>query len=128
MKRIFLVLFVGLLVSSLCFAQETPKQDNQNTPKLATTVIITGKVESISLGDSQKSQNPEIVVVDDKGEKVNFEIKAGTGIYTKVSNANYGIEATLIPLAKVMVGDKVTVEYLTTQTGIRRVVSMTVIK
>ena len=128
MKRILLVLFAGSLVSSLCFAQETPKPDNQNTPKVATTETVTGKVESVSLGDPQQNTKPEIVVVDDNGKKVNLEIKSGTGIYVKVSTASYGTDAKLIPLAKVMVGDKVTVEYLTTQTGTHRVLYITVVK
>lgn len=128
MKRILLVLFAGSLVSSLCFAQETPRPDNQSTPRVATSETVTGRVESVTLGDPQQNRKPEIVVIDDKGKKVNLEIKSGASIYTTVSTDIYGRDAKLIPLAKVLVGDKVTVEYLTTKTGAHRVLSVTVFK
>lgn len=127
MKIILFILFAGSLVTSLSSAQYAPEPD-QSAPKIATTETVTGTVESISLGDPANNIKPEIVIVDEKGQKVNLEIKTNTAIYTKICTGLRSDDGGIICLANVMVGDKVSAEYMTTKSDANKVLSMTVFK
>jgi hypothetical protein len=109
MKKIFVALFAVAFVSSLCFAQQPPAPVSQTAKTPVETKTFTGKVDSVSIGDIKKGSKSEIVVIDDKGQKMNFRVKSGIPITTK--------DGTTLTLSSITKGSKVAVEYTTGKMG-----------
>jgi len=77
----------------------------QTAPKPVETKTFTGKVESISLADSTKGIKSEIVVVDEKGQKLTFTVRTTATIADK--------DGKSITLGKIAKDNKVVIEYTT---------------
>ena len=82
MRKIIFSIFASLFVSSLCFAQEAQAPVSQ-APDTKSTVVqtapapvinktLTGKVDSITIGDATKATQSELAVVTDDGMKLSF--------------------------------------------------------
>lgn len=87
MKKVLLAVCAFLFVSSLCFAQASSTQPAQTSQATDETKSVTGKVESISLGDTAKKTKSQIVVVDDKGQKMTFAVNNNIATYDKNGKA-----------------------------------------
>jgi len=119
MKKIIFSLFAFLFVSSLCFAQQAQVPVSQapvSQPTVSQTAqapvenkALTGKVDSVTIGDATKGIKSEIVVVDDKGQKLSFVVKSGTPITDK--------DAKTVALSDIKKDNKVTVAYTTSEMG-----------
>ncbi len=109
MKKITFSLFAFLFVTSLCFAQQASAPVSQTAQIPVETKTFTGKVDSVSIGDAAKGINSEIVVVDDKGQKLSFRVKSGIPITAKDGKA--------LTLSNIMKDNKVTIEYTTSKMG-----------
>lgn len=121
MKSIFSLAVIILLASSACFAQQPPSATLQTNPKVAVeTKTLTGKVESVTLADAIKGIKPEIVVVDDSGNKTTFLVKTTTSI----SDAEW----KTISLDGIKKDDLVKVKYVTTKQGVNEATSITLRK
>lgn len=137
MKKTFFTLIAATFISSLCFAQQesTSVKESQKPAESATasvavtpvpapapalTKIITGKVDTVSIGDVSKGIKPEIVVVGEDGQKLSLVVKPGTPIIAK--------DAKTITLKEIKKDDKVTVEYVTKQSGAHRAESIKLVE
>ncbi len=70
MKKLIFFAAVISFVSSVCFAQQSPvavKQEGQSKAEIKT---MAGKIESVTIADSAKRTNTELVVVDENGNKI----------------------------------------------------------
>jgi hypothetical protein len=115
MKKILLVLFTFVFVSSFCFAEEASTTVKKTGSKPATIQTFTGKVESLVIGsDPMIGNRSEIVLVDGKGQKMTFAVRSGIGVYSASSER-------LLTLNDIKVKDTVVVEYLTDRDGINKV-------
>jgi nitrous oxide reductase accessory protein NosL len=117
MKKILFAILAVSFVSSLCFAQQAKAPVAQSAP--VETKTFTGKVESVTIGDLTKGVKPEIVVVDESGQKLNFSIKS----YTTFT-APDGKALTLNELKN---DNKVTITYTTNQAGMHKAESVKVL-
>jgi len=86
----------------------------------AITKTLTGKVDSVTIGDATKGIKSELVVVDDNGQAVGFVVKKGTPISDK-----YGKTVTLSDVQK---NRKVTVEYTTKTSGTNKAQSIKLVE
>jgi len=137
MKKTLFTLIAATFISSLCFAQQesTSVKESQNpagsvttavttttalAPAAAATKIITGKVDAVSIGDVSKGIKSEIVVVSEDGQKLSLVVKSGTPIVSK--------DAKTITLKEIKKDDKVTVEYITKQSGVHRAESIKLVE
>jgi hypothetical protein len=105
MKKIFLALCAFLAVNSLCFSQPYSGQ--------YPTQVITGKVLSIKVGDAIKGTWSELVVADDRGQRLTIKIKStipGIPVTDKDGND--------IELSAIKKDSKVTVGYVATNAGL----------
>ncbi|MCX5707098.1 MAG: hypothetical protein NTW13_05550 [Candidatus Omnitrophica bacterium] len=121
MKKILLAILAVTFISSLCFAagQSTaPVTKAVSNPSVVNT--FRGNVESVTLGDSTKKVRSEITVVGDKGQKLSFAVRPKVEISGKDGKAT--------TLGKVAKGDKVVVEYTTTQKGTRKANSIKLVE
>lgn len=109
MKKILFTLVAVAFVSSLCFAQQASAPVSKPTEKPVEIKTFTGKVDSVSIGDVVKKTMSEIVVVDEKGQKLSFVVKQNTAIFAKD-----GKELTLVEIKK---DNKVSIEYTTNAVG-----------
>ena len=119
MKKIFLILFAVTFVSSLCFAQQASAPVSQTAPTPVVSRTITGKVDSVSLGDAAKGIASGITVIDEKGQKLSFRVKSDTPITAK--------DGKTLTLSGIMKDNKVAVEYTTTR-GIHRAQSIKLVE
>ncbi len=122
MKKMFLVLVSVMFIGSLCFAAEAQKAPYAKpVQKQAEAKTITGKVESIVFSNPAKKTRGAIVVVDDKGQKINLIVRTGADILDKNGKAS--------SLAKMTKDSKVTVAYaVDPKTGNNKVKSIRVIE
>jgi hypothetical protein len=125
MRKIIFSLFTFLSVTSLCFAQQaqTPVSKpmvSQVANALVENKIITGKVDSVTIGDVIKGTKSELMVVAENGQKLSFVVKSGTPITDKE-----GKTVTLIDINK---DSKVTVEYVTNQMGTHKAQSIKLVE
>jgi len=138
MKKILFTLTAVSFISSLCFAQQesTSAKEPQKPAGAVTaavtaaaalppaaavsTKIITGKVDAVSIGDVSKGIKPEIVVIGKDGQKVSLAVKFGALIVAK--------DAKIITLKEIKKDDKVSVEYITKQSGAHRAESIKLIE
>lgn len=104
MKKILFALVAVAFVATLCFAQTIE------------TKTFSGKVEAVSFGGGGKGAKPAIVVVDDKGQKLDFVAKSSAAITGKNGKA--------IDMTDIKKGDKVNVEYITGSDGVNRAKSI----
>jgi len=119
MKKMILALFAAAFVSSLCFAQQASAPVSQTAPAPPVTYTITGKVDSVSIGDATQGIASGITVIDEKGQKLSFVIKSGTSITAKDGKA--------LTLSAIMKDNKVAVDYKTTR-GIHRAQSIKLVE
>ena len=95
---------------SLCFAaQQSTSTVTKAVQKPVIVKNVTGKTESITLGDPLKKTVSQILVVDDKGKKLRFLVGTKANVSDKDGKAT--------TLGKLANGDKVTVEYTTGKSG-----------
>ena len=120
MKKILFTLLAITFVSSLCFAGQKVVSPVKTTSTSAEVKTFTGNVESIALGDAAKKTKSEIVLTEEKGQKLSLVVKAGTVILDKDGKAT--------TLSKIAKGDKVTAEYTTGKTGTNKAKSIKVVK
>ncbi|MDP3042344.1 MAG: hypothetical protein Q8N62_06460 [Candidatus Omnitrophota bacterium] len=151
MKKVLLVLFAVAFVTSMCFAEEASVLDSEhnstdsaqassnvaapaqvpsttvastqlpaNTTSTASagTAIFTGKVDFVSSGSGISGVNPQITVKDDKGQGTIFMVASDATIIDKDGNST-----TLTWIGK---DDKVNIEYITNQDGIKTAKSIKV--
>lgn len=89
-------------------------------PKSIEIKSIAGKVESVSLADAEKGTRPEMLIIDDKGEKIAFLTIATTTIYDAAWKR--------ITLDKIKSGDRVNVKYMTTNEGLYEARTINIMK
>ena len=116
MKKLTFLLLVLLSVSSLCFAQQAPVPASQATQAPAVIKTLTGKVDSITIGDAAKGIKSELVVMAEAGQKLDFVVKSGTPITDK--------DAKMIALSDIKKDNKVVVEYTTKASGTNKAQSI----
>jgi hypothetical protein len=100
MKKIFIIAFALILTASFSFAQfpgETFKQ-------------VTGKVKTLTIGDTSKGTKSQIVVVDDKSAEMTLSIDPEATFYDA--------EFYTISLDKVKVNDRVNIRYDKSKEGV----------
>jgi len=125
MRKTIFLLFSFLFVTSLCFAQQAQTRVSQSAVSQAAsapvaTKILTAKVDLVTIGDTAKGTQSELMVVTDDGQKLSFAVKNGTPITGK--------NAKTITLSDVKKEDKVVVEYVTKATGTKKAVSIKLIE
>lgn len=120
MKKILLAVFVLTFVSSLCFAQQPTVSTTKTVPAPVVVKTLTGKVDSVTIGDTTKGTKSELAVVAESGQKLIFVVKSGTPITDKDAKA-----ATLSDIKK---DSKVTVEYTTKASGTNKAQSIKLVK
>jgi len=103
MKNTFFTLVAILALNTICSAQ----QSSDPTVVLKT---CKGKIESISVPNSKNGTPAEIMVIDDKGQRIRFVVKLGTAISDEDDKAS--------SLDKIGKEDNVVIEYRTTKEGI----------
>jgi hypothetical protein len=115
MKKIIFSLLAFLFVSSLCFAQPVAQPTAPAGYPIAKPVeikTVTGQVDSVVIADPAKKTMSEIVVVNEKGQKLSFTVRLSTAIFTK--------EGKEITLSEIKKDSKVTIEYTTSAAGTNR--------
>ncbi len=70
MKQTLFAIIAVAFVSSLCFAQQPTAPTSKISTQTVETKTFIGNVDSVSLADSAKGTKSEIVVVDEKGQKI----------------------------------------------------------
>jgi len=121
MKKMFFASLIIAIVSSLCFAMEIPH--NKPAPVALKTKTFTGKVVSVSIGDPAKGIRSEIVIEDERGQKLSFIINP---TFTKIIKK--GNVPELCKLSEINKGSKVTVGYTTDKDGINQTIFLEVVE
>jgi hypothetical protein len=105
MKKIFL-LFAFLSAGPLCFAQEVPAPVSQAAQASAATktVTSTGRVDSVTIGDSSKGIRSQLVIVSDYGKNISLSVSDETSITDK--------DGKKLAISDVKKDNKVTIVYL----------------
>lgn len=101
MKKIPFIFIVLLFVSPLCFAQPAPMAPKPVAPAAAACNAVTGKIQSVSMGESAKNLKPEIVIVDSTNKVQKIVVTPATVIYDK--------EGKVISLDKLVTTETVSV-------------------
>ena len=114
MGKLTFLLFVSLFVSTLCFAQQvsvpvSKPMESQTVQTPVVTKILTGKVDSVTIGDTTKGTKSELAVVAEDGQKLSLVVKNGTPITDK--------NGMTVNLSDIKKDTKVTVEYTTKASG-----------
>ncbi|MCX5668945.1 MAG: hypothetical protein NTX89_02325 [Candidatus Omnitrophica bacterium] len=120
MKKLTFLLFVFLCVSSLCYAQQVPVPVSQIAQTPVETQAFTGKVDSVTIGDTAQGVKSEIVVVADQGQKLSFVVKSGTLITDK--------DAKMVALSDIKKDNKVAVAYTTSKMGTHKAQSIKLVE
>jgi hypothetical protein len=121
MKKILLTIIALGFVSSVCFAEQAvPQATVKVMPKAVETKTFTGKIDSVSLLDIAKGTKSEIIVVDEKSQKLTFLVKGTTTIYDAMSNA--------MLLGNIKKDSDVKVSYVTTKEGVNEATSIRLAK
>jgi hypothetical protein len=118
MKKILLVLIVGLFMVPFCFAQEPSAAIKAAPVPSEPAMAISGKVSFVTLGDVSKATKSEIVLLDDSGKEVKMRVSNMAVMTDKDGNR--------ISLDKISSGQSVSVKYRTTKEGIRVAVAVKV--
>ena len=122
MKKILLVVLVVIFTSFLCFAQQVSAQVNQTAQASAATktLTITGRVDSIIIGDSAKGIKSELAIVGDYGKNISFSASDETSITNK--------DEKVIAISNLNKGDKVNIVYTIGKKGINRAQSIKLVE
>jgi len=110
-KILFLLLICTISWGPVCFAQEEAGQGTEPTAVSTVTYTFTGIVKKVFLADFMKSKTTEsLLVMDDNDKVMSFIMHAGAVINDEKNRR--------MSLNGIKEGDKVTVEYRQTKTGI----------
>jgi hypothetical protein len=109
---VFLALCFLYVITTPGFAQKTEGK----TEKKTEIKTFTGTVESVSQAEPAKGTKSELIVNDNKNNKISFLITSTTTMY--------GVNSVPITLEKIKKGDKVKVKYTTTKEGIDKAISV----
>jgi hypothetical protein len=120
MKKILFAVLALTFVSSLCFAQQASAPVTTSTPAPVETKTLSGKVDSLTIGDATSKMKSELVVVDDNGQKLSFVVKSGTPVTDK--------DAKTIALSDLKKDSKVTVGYTTKASGTNKAQSIKLVE
>ncbi len=120
MRKILFALLAITFISSLCFAQQAQAPVTKPTPAPVVARTLTGKVDSVSVGDATKGTKSELVVVADNGQKLSFVVKAGTPITAK--------DGKTLTLSDIKNDNKVTVKYTTSKMGAHKAQSIKLVE
>lgn len=117
MKKALFALLVLTFASSICFAaQQTSATTKQTTSKQEEIRSLTGKVDSITIGDPSKGTKSEIVVLGKKELKHTF-IVTSTTVITDTDEKHPTLD-------KISKGDKVVVKYVKNKEGAKEAISI----
>ena len=146
MRKTLFILTAVTFITSLCFAQQEPGKapgsqkpeesvapaapvpvdptqaapSNQPAQAPLETKIITGKVDSVLIGDLSKGVKSELVVVNEAGQKLDLAVRSGISILAK--------DGKMLTLNGIKNGDKVMVEYITKESGVHRAISIKLVE
>lgn len=118
MEKVLFVLFAVAFIASMCFAEEVSDSFFSKTVASAGTTTFTGKVYSVLTGNSISKVKPQITVKDDNEEKATFMVASDATIIGKDGNST-----TLNWIGK---NDKVSIEYIADQDGVKTAKSIKV--
>jgi hypothetical protein len=118
MKKVFILLFIMMSIYSFGFTDEDLDSAGQS---LMGSNAFKGQVDSIILPDLSHGITHELVVINDKGIKMQFYLTSGLAVYnSKLEVSN---------LKNIQPGDKVLVEFTTNRKGnVYRAISITATK
>jgi len=117
MKRTLITLVIVLFAVGLAMAQTTTKAATQaQKPKAPQNKQFMGTVDSVTLADPAKGTKSEIVVANEKNEKMTFLVKSTTTISDADGKAT--------TLDKIQKGNKCRVAYTTTPENVHEAVSI----
>lgn len=115
MKKALLALFAVAFAASACFAEEASNQTQASNISMSWvqlhTTTITGKVDSVSTGSGISGTSPQIAVKDDKGEVTTCVVASDAVVIGK--------DGSSTSLSWISKGDKVSVGYITDDSGIK---------
>lgn len=120
MKKILFAVLAINFASSLCFAQQAQAPVTKPTAAVVETKTLTGKVDSVIIGDATKKVKSELVVVADNGQKLSLVVKNGTPITDKGGKT--------LTLSDIKKGNKVTVEYTAKANGTNKAQSIKLVE
>ena len=120
MKKILFAIFALIFASSLCFAQQASAPVSQTVQTPVVIKTLTGKVDSVTIGDATKGTKSEFVVVAENGQELSFVVKSGTPITDK--------NAMTVTLSDIKKDNKVTVEYTTKANGTNKAQSIKLVE
>jgi hypothetical protein len=117
MKKLLLALLAVVFISTVSFAQTST---SKTTAAPTITKTVTGKVDSVTIGNTAKKIKSEIAITDDNGQKLNLVVKSSTTITAK--------DGQKIGLGQIQKNAKVSVEYKAKTGGTNRAQSIKVIE
>ena len=120
MKKILFAAVILAFASSLCFAQSVKPSVSGSALAPVVTKTLTGKVDSVTVGDITKGTRSELVVVGDNGQKLSFVVKNGTPVTDK--------DAKTVALSELKKDNKVTVEYTIKASGTNKAQSIKLVE
>ncbi|GEM_PF-1513101 len=119
MRKLFLAILAVMFISSSVFAQQTTTP-TKTAAVPAVIKTVTGKVDSVTVGNTEKKIKSEIVVIDEKGQKITLSVKSGTAITSK--------DGQKIALSEIKKDTKVSVEYKSKTGGAHRAQAIKIIE
>jgi len=120
MKKLFVVVAIIALASSVCFAQQAPVAAKSEAPVQAQVKTVAGTIESCTMGDAAKGTKTELVVMDEKGAKLTMTLAANAVIYDSAMKT--------IAADKLVAGEKVQVMCQMTAAGANEAKQITIVK
>lgn len=119
MKKALFVFVAMLFVSSVCFAQQAPMAPKHVTPMATANKTVTGRIQSVSLGDTAKNLKPEIEIIDKMNKTRKIVVMPATVISDK--------EGKVVSLDKVTKGENVSVKYTVTKEGVKEALTIKIV-
>jgi hypothetical protein len=111
MRKFILASIMVMFAVSVCFAQAAKSPE---------TKALSGKVESVILGDAAKGVVSKITAIEENGAKVTFLVKAAT----KISDS----AMKMLTLDKIKKDDKISVKYVISKEGMSEATSISLVK
>ncbi|MBN1526434.1 MAG: protease inhibitor I42 family protein [Candidatus Omnitrophica bacterium] len=90
--------------------KEAPAGGKASSVRPVAPNMVTGTVESIEFADLWRKPNPTLVITDERGERVSFEVKPSAPVY--------GDSGSFFTLRQVSPGDRISVNYRKGRTGV----------
>lgn len=119
MKKLLFVLLIMASVTSFCFAQEEPTGVSKTGKGPAEVQTFIGIIDSVTIGtDPMGGNKSEIVVKDNKGQKVTFVVRSGIGVAIASSDR-------LESLKDLNKDDLVIIEYIINKDGSKKAITVT---